>query len=105
MLDEGEYEGAINLINISIYNAAGYDIKSKLRIYLYETWADDEVFKKVVDFSIIYSGTDFNSGITWPEKTYMLFLKKQNTMKIELLDVAEDEDEVIVELTTELDYS
>lgn len=105
LLEEGEYKGAINLINISIYNAAGYDIKPKLRIYLYETWEDDEVFKKVIDFSIIPSGADSNSGITWPEKTYMLFLKKQETMKLELLDVAEDEDEVIVELTVELDYS
>jgi hypothetical protein len=107
LFQDGEFDGVIKLINVSVYNAAGYDIKPKLKIYLYENWAADEPFKKVITFDerIVHSDADSNEGITWTEPSNLNFLKKQKTMKLQLFDVAEDEDQVVVELIAGLDYS
>lgn len=107
LFEEGKFDGVIKLINVSIYNAAGYDIKPKLKIYLYETWNADEQFKKVITFDerIVHSDQDSNEGITWTESSNTNFLKKQRTMKLELFDLAEDENEVIARLVARLDYS
>jgi len=106
-LNESEFDGVITLINLSIYDAAGYDIKPKVRVYLYESWNAAEVFKKVIDFNerILHSDKDSNEGITLAEPSNINFFKKQKTMKLDLIDIADNPDVVIVELIVKLDYS